>query len=165
VTAPAPAVPWWVDSARTGSRLWWDDVFALLATWSMQHGSGLRLLMPKMTEAETVRALRSAWSRTNEFYRAPGPEVTGWLALYACAHDTAVARDLGNLLLAVPNARDRMRQWLAVGPLGPLAYAAGLSVEEAVAGTGAGTLTAQHLSTLLILGGWRFPPVPSPAAT
>ena len=48
--------------------------------------------------------------------------------------------------------------WLALAATGPLAYAVGLTVEEAEVGLAAGTQDVEGLRVLAGLRGWVFPP-------
>lgn len=91
----------------------------------------------------------------------PFAEVMPWLALVTA---TADRQESIRLRSSIRNwAEDRPENvpcgtWTyRVGPLGALAWAAGLSIEEASLAAAAGTLDETRLRTLAGLRGWRLP--------
>ena len=103
-----------------------------------------------------MTALRSATVRLGAL-GANRAVLVGWVGLVAGAPTGEAFEDVSRLLRTGPESD--LAAWLALGDLGPLAYAAGLPLAEGVAGLAAGTLDRDGLLLVVAgLRGWVFPP-------
>lgn len=132
----------------------WDDnltVATNLALWARSRHTGAADLFSAGALARLLEATERASSRAMALR---------WLAAVVAAPDEGACRAVDFLLMPFTLAeRQRRFGWLAVGPLGPLAWAAGVSLVEAAGRTLDETLNADRLRTLAGLRGWRFPPI------
>lgn len=103
----------------------------------------------------------------------PPQDAVHWLEIVAGAPDMATARAIEDLLDTFPTYQRRRTEPPAVawnraltGALAPLAFAAGLTLDEAAAMHTAGRLDEPGLRTLAGLRGYRLaltPPAPTPS--
>lgn len=100
-----------------------------------------------------VRAMRMHLDRVAQILTAvedlPAEEAFGWLVV-AIGSPVPYGEEVRRLGVA------GVREWLPVGPLGSLAWAAGLTVEEAQARRAVGTLEAEGLRMLAVLRDYRL---------
>ena len=122
--------------------------------WGQARGTGLT-----GQTADRVQTLAAAWLLLR---RAGAGQMvaSGWVGAMAGAPDPGVSSTL--VLLACdrvqPGAPERT-EWLDLGDVGPLVFAAGLVPGEARVGLALGTLTRDGLETLAGLRGWLLPPL------
>ena len=107
---------------------------------------------------ELVVLASRLWRRNDFASRASlrwtDAEVFAWIAMLAGAPTV----EIGNPRVSVPGDATTLTQWRAAVPgvVGPLAYAAGLTMAEAEEGFRWGTLNAEDLAVLAGLRGWRI---------
>ena len=140
-----------------------------LVDWALAHGTGPvqaytreTPVDPDSPEAGGARhALMDPWSSLR--IALGGGRTTDdaaamrWLTILASAPDLPSYYLLVRMLNGTAD-RTALRQWHALGPVGPLAYAAGLTPVEAAQRQHAGTLDAESMRMLAGLRGWLLPP-------
>ena len=95
---------------------------------------------------------------------ASRPVAAHWIGAVAGAPDALSFYALSDLVAERRHSGGvDWREWLSLGEVGPLAYAAGMTAVEARAGLKAGTLDRDGLEILAGLRGWAFPPLPRSA--
>ena len=151
-----------------------------LAEWTIEHGHGL---LEAVGPVRHRKRFFDVWLRV----------ATSWADLTVGTEPSrpghGLPRDLAwawaQTLVGVPTERDYhvlrtligtvgsgipsedMTAWTSVGPCGPLAYAAGLTIPEAQAllDADADAPPVEELMTLAVLRGWQFPPPDSPESS
>lgn len=117
-----------------------------LARWAAEEG------LLAWNPAETPAGLLSLlWESLVRHHDVPAAAATRWVAVLVGARDAEAWR-LGSLATAESAAAE------VADPLGPLAFATGMTAAEMRAGLAAGRLTADGLALLAGLRGWRLPP-------
>ena len=144
---PLPPTP---PRSRVDTGLW---------RWAVEHDAPARLLAGQLPFS--LIQVRVSLAYVAEVY---GVKVTeeieyGWQTLIV-ATSRADLKEVIDLLTPSVEAEYRLlADWVAVGPLGPLSFAAGLTVAEVRVQAAAGVLTTEGLAALAALRDWVFPPL------
>jgi hypothetical protein len=132
----------------------------LLALWALAHETGVTVDVSGSDEQRLRTVTESLfmaahWTRG---WKAPIALAVSWAAVEAAGPTEAAAAEVDDLLFGGDAAgRTRVLRWLALGAAGPLAWAAGLSIEEAEARGDALAGEVEDLRTLAALRGWVLP--------
>lgn len=133
----------------------------VLLTWAefaVEHRTGLARLAAGTPTGDPVAwvvgTLRSTWRTITSPGILPAAEALPWMPVLVAVPDIPAYAALSTLLTSASPKRDR---WVRLGEIGPLAYAAGLNVYEALDRATLGTLTEDGLRLLAGLRGWRLP--------
>lgn len=112
----------------------------------------------RVTRANQMAVKQELWSlpgMTEEIERA-------WRQVYAAAPSREARRALAGLLRSEgQRGTESPSHWVALGEIGPLAYAAGLTLTEARACATARPVDVERLRVLASLRGWALPRVTS----
>ena len=102
-----------------------------------------------------VLAFETAFRLLRRLSRLPAPTAAAWMVAVATKHRNTgePVPDRIEYLGLVQDAAREARNWSPVGPLGPVAWLAGLSVQEARGQQSAGRLDLDDLTVLLVLRG------------
>jgi hypothetical protein len=154
------------DQEITGYRLygWTAEHVAtvgVLARWATTHEAALARRLGKSAPQVWWRAVGQALARSGhrlvQDRAIPVGDALPWLTLLAGTIDTDEYDALDTFLFPATLTRGRpFFDWLALGSAGPLAWAAGLSLDEARRRVKPGDLDADVLRTLAGLRGFRL---------
>jgi hypothetical protein len=134
-----------------------------LVDWACQHTTRMAIwanawgLSPTVVAERVGGHLVSSWSLLTVQDTVTPTAALRWLGVCVAATSPA-AFDEAWRLLARASERDlaTFEQWLSVGSMGPLAYAAGLTPVEAR--SEAALMGVDRLATLAVLRGYLLPP-------
>ena len=144
-----------------------------LADWALETGTGISrhdddpvyalLGLPRIrpVEARDIAGdLLTAWLRLDRQFKGLDLDAAPWIAVMAGAPNRLLLKAVQDVATSDPGypAPEFRTAWQKLGPAGLMAFAAGLSLDEAQQRAAAGTLDADGLAVLAGLRGWRFPP-------
>lgn len=129
-----------------------DAVLALrLADWAKARRTGAALILAPLPELLTDLLAMIEQVSIRRL-------AVGWAAAVVAAPDPTAAARLESLLRPLSDEHRRRRAaWLILGEVGPLVWAAGLTLQDALDRRDAGTLDEDRLWLLAGLRGWVFP--------
>ena len=128
-----------------------------LTRWAIEHSRAG--LMTTLAIGDVMAELAWMPSMTAE-------QMYGWLGLIGNGPDAPANMAIEDMLCARMDAQGihaaltTRSSWMSLGEIGPLAYAAGLTVDEAIERYAAGTLDHEAIVVMVGLRGWRLPPLP-----
>ena len=141
-----------------------ERLVAWIDDWSSAESLSFAAAVKWALNARTVEGIVVALSSEPGLALA---DVYRWAALKVGAPDTESGRTVRDLLLAdadkdedegIGDWRLRRQAWVALGDAGPVAWAAGVNLEEARMLLRSGSFDVAGMQILAGLRGWVFPP-------